>query len=80
MGKDKIYEKDLGYSLLRPIVDWCTKYSYRKVEVRGEENLPTDGPFILAVNHCNTLMDAIVMLRAYKGTAVVGARADMFNN
>lgn len=80
MGKDKIYEKDLGYSLLRPIVDWCTKYSYRKVEVRGEENLPTDGPFILAVNHCNTLMDAIVMLRAYKGTTVFGARADMFNN
>ena len=80
MGKDKIYEKDLGYSLLRPIVDWCTKYSYRKVEVRGEENLPADGPFILAVNHCNTLMDAIVMLRAYKGTTVFGARADMFNN
>lgn len=80
MGKDKIYEKDLGYTLLRPIVDWCTKYSYRKVEVRGEENLPSDGPFILAVNHCNTLMDAIVMLRAYKGTTVFGARADMFNN
>lgn len=80
MGKDKIYEKDLGYSLLRPIVDWCTMHSYRKVEVRGEENLPTDGPFILAVNHCNTLMDAIVMLRAYKGTTVFGARADMFNN
>ena len=80
MGKDKIYEKDLGYTLLRPIVDWCTKHSYRKVEIRGEENLPTDGPFILAVNHCNTLMDAIVILRAYKGTTVFGARADMFNN
>ena len=22
MGKRKIYEKDLGYDILRPIVDW----------------------------------------------------------
>lgn len=80
MARNKIYEKDLGYSVLRPVVDWCTKYSYRKVEVRGEENLPTDGPMILAPNHCNTLMDALVMLRAYKGSTVFGARADMFNN
>lgn len=76
----KIYEKDPAYSLLKPIVDWCTKHSYRKVEVRGQENLPTDGPVILAANHCNTLMDAIVILRAHKDTTVFGARADMFNN
>ncbi len=80
MAEKKIYEKDILYSGLRPIVDWCVKHSYRKVEVRGEENLPTDGSIILAVNHCNTLMDAIVVLRAYKGSTVFGARADMFNN
>ena len=75
----KIYEKNLGYSLLRPIVDWCVKHSYRKVEVHGEENIPADGAVILAPNHCNTLMDAIVILRAYKGPTVFGARADIFN-
>lgn len=80
MTKKKIYEKNLGYSLLRPIVDWCTRHSYRKVEVRGEENIPTDGPVLLAANHCNTLMDALVVLRSYKGSTVFGARADMFNN
>lgn len=80
MARNKIYEKDLGYTLLRHVVDWCTRYSYRKTEIRGEENLPTDGPMILAPNHCNTLMDALVMLRAYKGSTVFGARADMFNN
>ena len=80
MTKKKIYEKNLGYSLLRPIVDWCTRHSYRKVEVRGEENIPTDGPVLLAANHCNTLMDALVILRSYKGSTVFGARADMFNN
>ncbi len=79
MGKKKIYEKNLGYTLLKPIVDWNLKHSYRKVEVRGQENLPEDGAIILAPNHCNTLMDALVMLRAYKGPTVFGARADMFN-
>lgn len=79
MAKKNIYDKDLLYDGLRPIVDWCIRHSYRKIEIRGEENLPDDGPFILAVNHCNTLMDALVMLGAYKGATVFGARADMFN-
>ena len=80
MARKNIYDKDLGYTILRPIVDCCIRHSYRKVEVRGKENIPTDGPVILAANHCNTLMDALVVLRAHKGSTVFGARADMFNN
>lgn len=80
MRRSKIYQDDLGYTILKPIVDWNFKHSYRKVEVKGEENLPTDGPIILAPNHCNTLMDALVLLRAHKKQTVFGARADMFNN
>lgn len=79
MYRDKIYKKDPLYSLLRPIVDWCVKHSYRKVEVRGKENIPTDGAVIIAPNHCNTLMDALVILRAFKDQTVFGARADLFN-
>lgn len=78
MAKRKIYEKNIGYTILRPIVDWCCTHSFRKVEVRGTENLPTDGPMILAPNHCNTLLDALVVLRSYKGSTVFAARADMF--
>ena len=81
MAKErKIYEKNVGYTVLKPIVDWCCRHSYRKTEVMGAENLPTDGPIILAANHSNTLMDALVVLRAHKGLTVFGARADMFNN
>lgn len=80
MSKNKIYEHDSLYSFLRPFVDWCTKRSYRKIEVAGRENLPKDGAILLAPNHCNTLMDAMVMLQADKGSTVFGARADMFNN
>lgn len=80
MGKTNIYEKNRAYDFLRPAVDWCTKHCYRKVEVRGAENLPTDGPYIIAPNHCNTLMDALVILRTGRCATVFGARADMFNN
>lgn len=80
MGKNKIYEKDWKYTCLRPFVDWCTRRSYRRIQVQGEENLPTDGAILLSPNHSNTLMDALVMLQAYKKETVFGARADMFNN
>lgn len=79
MSREKIYQDDLGYTLLKPIVDWNLKHSYRKVEVHGKENIPQDGAVILAPNHCNTLMDALVILRAFKDPTVFGARADMFN-
>ena len=78
--REKIYEKDRSYDFLKIIVDACIRASYRKIEVHGEENLPKDGSLLLAPNHCNTLMDALVMLNAYRGTTVFGARADIFNN
>ena len=78
MIRKKIYEDDIFYTILKPIVDSCTRHSYRKLEVRGKENLPTDGAILLAPNHTNTLMDALVMLQAQKKQTVFGARADMF--
>ena len=72
----KIWEKNLGYSLLRLIVDTCTKYSYNKARVIG--TLPTEGAVIIAPNHTSTLMDALVILRTRKAPTVFGARADIF--
>lgn len=78
MYRNKIYEKDPYYSFLRPCVDRCTRLSYNKIEVRGKENIPADGAILLAPNHCNTLMDALVVLQAFGDESVFGARADMF--
>ncbi len=79
MYREKIWQKDILYTLLRPVVDQTTGSGYRKVEVHGYENLPKDGAVIIAPNHCNTLMDALVVLRAFKDETVFGARADIFN-
>lgn len=79
MSTHKIYEKNLFYSYLKRFwVDKTTRNSYRKLEVHGMENVPADGPVIIAANHCNTLLDALVVLRSFKNTTVFGARADMF--
>ena len=77
--REKIYQDDWRYSLIKPWVDVNIRHSYRKCQIHGEENIPTDGAVLLAPNHCNTLMDALVMLRAYRKQTVFGARADIFN-
>ena len=79
MARQHIYDKDWRYCFLRIFwTDSTIRCSYRKTEVRGMEDLPKDGALIIAPNHCNTLMDALVMLRSYKGSTVFGARADLF--
>jgi len=75
----KIYEKSIGYDLFRRYIDFCTRSSYRRTDIKGIENIPTDGVVIFAPNHCNTLMDALVVLRARKSATVFGARADIFS-
>ena len=79
MPKKNIYDKDFLYSFLRPVVDAFTKASYRRFETYGLENIPKDGAIIITPNHCNTLMDALVVLATFKDETVFGARADMFN-
>ncbi len=80
MSRTNIYDKDVKYDILKPIVDWCTRRSYRRIQVQGQENVPEDGAVLLAPNHCNTLLDALVVLQATREEKVFGARADMFNN
>ena len=76
----KIYHKDVKYNILKPIVNHHIKRSYRDVEVKGLENIPNDGAVLICANHCSTLMDALVILRAIPGPVSFGARADIFKN
>lgn len=79
MARETIYQNDWKYNILKPWVDWNTKTSYRKTQVQGKENIPGDGALLIAPNHCNTLMDALVILRTHNKQSVFGARADLFN-
>lgn len=74
----KIQDHNLGYSILKPYVDFLIKCSYNKILRVGKEKLPKDGAIILAPNHTNTLMDALVVLSSDKNRKVFVARADIF--
>lgn len=76
----KIQENTVFYSLLHPLVNLCTWRSYRRFEVHGEENIPKDGASIYGINHCNTLMDALVVLATSHQKKVFMARGDIFAN
>ena len=78
MGK-KIQDSGISYYFLKEcVVDFTLKRSYRKFQIEGRENLPTDGSVILATNHTNALMDALVILASDRKPKVFIARADIF--
>lgn len=74
------WKYNFWYNVLRLYVDTCTRFSYRSLRVEGLDNIPSDGAVIIAPNHCNTLMDALVVLGSRRGRTVFGARADIFEN
>ncbi len=76
----KIWDKSVLYNILHAYANWGTRWSFRRFKVEGRENVPTEGPVILACNHCNSLMDAMVVLRVNRNLTAFGARADIFRN
>ena len=73
-----IQDSDWFYTFLKIFVDWSVVSSYRKYQVTGQENIPTDGSVIWAANHTNALMDPMVLLSTSKCRKVFVARADIF--
>ena len=73
-----LYEKDWKYSWARVWCDSATRSLFSVIRSEGKENVPRDGSVLLAPNHCNTLMDALVILQDWKEATLFGARADIF--
>jgi len=76
----KIQEDDKLYSFLKIFVDHHTRRSFKRYHVIGKENIPKDGACVFGCNHCNTLMDALVLLAASRPKKVFIARGDIFKN
>lgn len=76
-----VWEHNGLYSFLRHYVDWCTRSCFQTLTVEGNGNIPTgDVSVIFACNHCNALMDALVVLQHDHSSTSFGARADIFKN
>ena len=70
----------LGYQILRFFLGLYFKAFYKKIEVRGKDNIPTNKPIIFAANHLNALMDPLAIIFTNPNQSVFLARADIFNN
>jgi 1-acyl-sn-glycerol-3-phosphate acyltransferase len=77
----KIYEYTLGYYLLGQYAYFLMRIYYRKIYVRGRENVPKNAPVIFAPNHKNALMDPMLILCSFpKEQITFMARGDVFSN
>lgn len=73
-----IQDNNLLYNILSPLVQFATRCHYNHFVVIGKENLPTDGPYIIAPCHQQALMEPLAVLCFAPKPPVFLARADIF--
>jgi len=66
------------YDVLSPLVQFATRCHYRSFTVRGLDNLPVDGAYIIAPCHQQCLMEPLAVLCFAPKPPVFLARADIF--
>lgn len=76
--KSKMTDFNLFYTLCFPLVQFATLCHYRRIVIKGKDNIPDDGKYILAPCHQNALMDPLVVLYMENKPVVFLARADIF--
>jgi len=74
----EVYERNPLYVFLRPSVDAVIKGSYQKIIFNNTDRIPRDAAVIFTPNHCDALMDPLLVLAANRDRKVFIARADIF--
>ncbi|OZC04366.1 1-acyl-sn-glycerol-3-phosphate acyltransferase [Rubricoccus marinus] len=62
------------YTLVRGAVRWMLRLFFREIAVEGREHIPADRGGLLVAWHPNGVIDAGLMLAAFPGHVVFGAR------
>jgi len=77
-NRNTIEKFSLGHQLFRYYVDFFFKIFFR-TKSHNYNKVPQDEIIIFALNHQNTLIDALALLATVKKQPVFMARADIFN-
>ncbi|MDH5604302.1 MAG: 1-acyl-sn-glycerol-3-phosphate acyltransferase, partial [Cyclobacteriaceae bacterium] len=72
--------KNIINLILRDYITFALFYYYSKWKVVGLENIPKTGPVILASNHQNAFLDALMIECSARKKSHFLARASAFNN
>lgn len=69
-----------GYVLVRGLSRLLLGLFYPSIEVVGRENVPDAGPVIVAANHHNSIVDAMILMAAFERPLRVLANAPLFRH
>jgi glycerol-3-phosphate O-acyltransferase / dihydroxyacetone phosphate acyltransferase len=70
----------VGYGLVRSLVRLLLALFYRRIDVAGAERIPATGPLIVAANHHNSLVDAMLVLAVVPRRLRTLAKAPLFRH
>jgi len=70
----------LLYRLLRPLARAIVWLFYRRLEVRGVENVPAAGPLLVAANHPNMFLDPLLLGATQPRALAFLAKATLFRS
>jgi len=73
-------EGGTGYRLVRALTRWLLKLFYAHIEVVGSEHVPAAGSLIIAANHHNSIVDAMILLAVMPRPLRVLANAPLFRH
>lgn len=68
------------YALFRGLARVALRWFYRDVTVVGGERIPRDAPLLVAVNHPNALVDALVAVSVVPRRVTLTAKATLWEN
>lgn len=68
------------YSIIKIIARLALPIYCRDIDINKKEILNQEGPLILAANHPNSFLDAIILCTLFNGTIYSLARGDAFKN
>ncbi|MGH7276642.1 MAG: 1-acyl-sn-glycerol-3-phosphate acyltransferase, partial [Candidatus Rokuibacteriota bacterium] len=70
----------MGYRLVRSLIRILLALFYRRVDVVGRDRIPPTGPLIVAANHHNAVVDAMLIVATFPRPVRVLAKAPLFTN
>ena len=68
------------YRTLRAAANVALRWYYADIVVQGAERIPATGPLIIASNHPNALVDALLVTTALRRRVRLTARATLFEH
>lgn len=72
--------ESIGYVIVRSLTRFLVNLFYKRIEVVGAEHVPATGPLIVAANHHNSLVDAMLLLTVIPRPLRILANAPLFRH